>query len=349
MRRSLRRGFTLIELLVVIAIIAVLIALLLPAVQQAREAARRSQCKNNLKQIGLALHNYHGVHKVFPIGVIFRADANGNHLFDGNDVATASASNNNAWAEAAFGWSMYILPFLENVPLYEAIAADTDNFAKGWDHNNSLLGQTPLSVYMCPSDASPVLVEARTDWGGVADRNQTTPPPSNPYNHYAKLNYPGVAGHLGNGPNDIPVPDTGLIYADLEGNRLTGIFYANSNTSIGDVIDGTSNTFMVGERDGTSLIDPDNDPSTARVKRQPGYWIGNGCAFFMDASLGLCQNSRDRQLNGHWPWDGFGSTHTGGAHFCMADGSVRFVSENIDGDMYEWIASRAGGEVVGEF
>ena len=348
MRRSSRRGFTLIELLVVIAIIAVLIALLLPAVQQAREAARRSQCRNNLKQIGLALHNYHGVHKVFPIGVLFRADANGNHRFDGSIRTTASASNNDAPAEAAFGWSFYILPFLEQAPLYEAVAADTMNFAMGWDHNNSLLGQTPISVYMCPSDASPVLVEARTDWGGVADRNQTTPPPTNPYNHYAKLNYPGVAGHLGNGgPDEIPVPDAGLFTGDLEGNRLTGIFWANSNCSIADIVDGTSNTFMVGERDGTTIVDPGAaDPFRTR---QPGYWIGNGCAFFMDASLGLCQNNVWRRLNGNILWDGFGSTHTGGAHFLMADGSVRFVSESIDGDMYEWLSSRAGGEVVGEF
>ncbi len=322
------RGFTLIELLVVIAIIAVLIALLLPAVQQAREAARRSQCKNNLKQIGLALHNYHDVHRVFPMGVIFRADADGNGLFDPG-AFESSVSNNYAPDEAAFGWSCYILPFLEQTPLYESIAADSMSFATGFDHNNMEWGKTPLTVYMCPSDPSPAINKDRVN-RNPADKNQTTPPTED--ERYAKSNYPGVAGHLG----DQLRTDTGLIFADLEGDSLSGIFGANTSTSMADITDGTTNTFMVGERDGGPV-------------KNPGLWIGNENIYFMDPTMGVCQNNALHRLNGTSVWDGFGSMHTGGAHFGMADGSVQFISENIDGNLYMWLASKAGGEVVGEY
>jgi prepilin-type N-terminal cleavage/methylation domain-containing protein len=122
--RSMRpqRGFTLIELLVVIAIIAVLIALLLPAVQQAREAARRSQCKNNLKQMGLAMHNYHDTHNTFPPG----------------------------GATDKYAWSVFILPFADQAPLYTAISPDGQNVPAATANGNRL--QTVLSVYRCPSD-----------------------------------------------------------------------------------------------------------------------------------------------------------------------------------------------------
>lgn len=331
MQRTSRRGFTLIELLVVIAIIAVLIALLLPAVQQARAAARLAQCKNNLKQIGLGLHNYHGTHGVFPMGVIFRADAqmDGFNVENGINWTDMSASNSYAPDEAAFGWSMYILPYLEQGPLYDAIAADTENFATGFDNNDSATGKTPLSVYMCPSDPSPAINKDRVN-RNPANKNQTNPPEE--ADRYAKSNYPGVAGYLG----DTLSPNTGLIFADLEGNNLNGVFFANSDISIGDISDGTSNTFMVGERDGGPV-------------RNPGLWIGNENIYFMDPTMGLCQNNAARRLNGTSVWDGFGSMHTGGANFLMADGSVHFISENIDGNLYMWLASRAGGEVAGEF
>ncbi len=134
-----RAGFTLIELLVVIAIIAILIALLLPAVQQAREAARRSTCKNNLKQIGLALHNYHDTHKIFPPGYI----------------VSASASN------GGLGWGAFLLPFLDQANLYSNLPTNTG--AK--PNNNADRGGAVLPAFMCPSDASPAVNTNRGDYG----------------------------------------------------------------------------------------------------------------------------------------------------------------------------------------
>lgn len=325
--RTPRAGFTLIELLVVIAIIAVLIALLLPAVQQAREAARRAQCQNNLKQIGLGLHNYHGTYRSFPIGVIHRSGY--------------SVSQSPFWEEAAFGWSCYILPYLEQGPLYDNIAQASLNFASGWDHNAcDQWAKTILTVYICPSDPSKNINEFRGN-NPPANNSQTVPPPPASQRHYAKSNYPGVAGNIGDNGNlngglyggDInttPNPD------DVDPD-LGGIFFVNSNVSIGDITDGTSNTLMVGERDG------------ADKPRHPGYWIGAETMYFLDPVLGLCQNNALRRLNGTSVWDGFGSTHTGGANFLMADGSVQFVSENINGLTYVWLANKSGGNVVGEF
>ncbi len=140
---KVRQGFTLIELLVVIAIIAILVALLLPAVQQAREAARRSSCKNNLKQIGLALHNYHDTHSVFPPGWI-------------NSNATAG-DNSPQMNRNGLAWSTMILPFIEQGSLYDQIGAETQNFAVNW--HNGAVGGTPIpsanviiNTYNCPSD-----------------------------------------------------------------------------------------------------------------------------------------------------------------------------------------------------
>ena len=331
-----RRGFTLIELLVVIAIIAVLIALLLPAVQQAREAARRSQCSNNLKQIGVALHNYHGTHKVFPIGVLSR-----------NPFAPAptrngeawSGSNNRHWEEATFGWSMYILPYLEQAPLYEQIGEATENFATGWDNNSNDLGKTVLEAFLCPSDSFPDINETRTD-GNPADRDQSPAPGNN--EHYATSNYPGVAGNLG----DRGDPTLQIGGADNDG-RLSGIFYCNSDTTIGDIKDGTSNTFMVGERCGERFCI--NVSTPGEDKSYPGLWIGSGNMWWHDPVLGLCQNNADRRMNGTFCPGGFSSWHTGGTFFCLGDGSVRFVSENIDGNLYVWLSTRHGQETIGEF
>ena len=130
-----RRGFTLIELLVVIAIIAILVALLLPAVQQAREAARRSQCKNNLKQIGLAMHNYHDVHNTLPPGIIGVDRTNGPHNINGSN---------------SFGWGTMILPMLDQVNLYKELNTKLPLL----DSANSLPIQKVLSVYRCPSDTA---------------------------------------------------------------------------------------------------------------------------------------------------------------------------------------------------
>lgn len=186
-----KRGFTLIELLVVIAIIAILIALLLPAVQQAREAARRSTCKNNLKQIGLALHNYHDTHRVFPPGVI------------------------NVSSKNYIGWGTFILPFMDQAPLYNFIKTN-GGFDVAWSSVTALTtanqgAKTIIPAYICPSDPM----------GGLNVEMSS----------YGKSNYVSCPGNLFNG--------TGA---------YSGVFYANSKVRMRDITDGTSNTILGGEK-----------------------------------------------------------------------------------------------------
>jgi prepilin-type N-terminal cleavage/methylation domain-containing protein len=223
MRTVRRNGFTLIELLVVIAIIAILIALLLPAVQQAREAARRASCKNNLKQIGLALHNYHDVHLTFPPGWMGVNPQTRLPYVEG---------------ESGFAWGAMILPFLDQAPLYQQF-----NFSIAMDlpPNRPFLRQ-PLTVFQCPSDPKP---EAFFQ----DDRNGEDV-------QLATANYVGVFGVIElddceNPPGVFPVSPTGQCLGD-------GAFFHNSVVRMRDIIDGTSNTFLVGER--TTFMHPVEGP-----------------------------------------------------------------------------------------
>ena len=203
MKRS-RSGFTLIELLVVIAIIAILIALLLPAVQQAREAARRSQCKNNLKQIGLALHNYHDTHLILP------------SLAFGHGGASDAPV-------PAFVWSVMILPGLDQAPLYNAMNPGPTSLQDLFNTaNGRTLLQTPLTVFLCPSDAGGSLNENRPFTKAVTGVN--------PF-HLSKSNYPACGGDA-------------LNEGAFPGNENT----VSSGRRFRDVTDGLSNTIFVGER-----------------------------------------------------------------------------------------------------
>ena len=146
-KRRKSSGFTLIELLVVIAIIAILIALLLPAVQQAREAARRSQCKNNLKQFGLAMHNYHDTHGVFPIGVVGRPGSN----WQCSTMSNGDTLPNQDYR--SWGWGTYVLPYVDQAPLYNSLQPDGCRMPNADAlFNGEKLLQQALSVYACPSD-----------------------------------------------------------------------------------------------------------------------------------------------------------------------------------------------------
>lgn len=217
-RTRLRRGFTLIELLVVIAIIAILVALLLPAVQQAREAARRAACKNNLKQIGLALHNYHDVHNAFPPGWMGVTDRR-------PDVV----------GESGFAWATMILPYLDQAPLYGQM-----DFSLAMDlaPNRKHLRQH-LPVFQCPSDPKPNTF--LTD-----DRNMQQI-------ELATANYAGVFGTVeldecySNPPGTAPVSPQGQCLSN-------GAFFHNSRVKMRDFTDGTSSTLMVGER--TTFTEP---------------------------------------------------------------------------------------------
>jgi len=308
--RTMKRhkGFTLIELLVVIAIIAILIALLLPAVQQAREAARRSQCKNNLKQIGLALHNYHDSFNTFPPGWIGVA---------GNAASPAGASG--------FGWGSFVLPYLDQAPLYNQIKF---NLAMNHADNLPFIRQK-LTVFQCPSDPKP----DTTTVDGVV---------------MATANYVGLFG----------TTEVDECYHEFEeDNSLVacngnGAFFLNSKIGLRDITDGTSSTLMVGER--TTFTNGTEKHYATWVGALPGVHEAlEGAAMVLShAENGpnhSLKNPDDGHGHGHVHGEDFGSAHTGGAHFVMADGHVVFISENISQTIFRALGTRSGGEVVGEF
>lgn len=310
--RTRRTAFTLIELLVVIAIIAVLIALLLPAVQQAREAARRSQCKNNLKQYGLALHNYHDAYGAFPLG------------------GTATWSN----VAPEVSWQARILPFIDQAPLYNRL-----NFTgvptvpyQTMPNGQEIRSQT-VPYAMCPSDDSPPLVGgwAQTSYTGSqgSQGNVSNGGTCQPFQVYAlKLN-----------PNN---GDT-LVTSDVSGmmNRWGATF------RIRDCTDGMSNTLHVGE-----IMSRCHDHTG-------GFWLMNGMGNAHASTIvpintyNTCDFSdpalpcRNPQL-WNYSW-GFRSRHVGGAHFLFGDGGVRFLSQNLDHQTFQYLGGKADGQVLGQF
>ena len=305
-----KSGFTLIELLVVIAIIAILIALLLPAVQQAREAARRTQCKNNMKQIGLAMHNYHDVYNTFPPGYVTKTPCN----------TAAQWSACNVGEVGLYSWGAFILPYIEQANLYSLM-----NVGNVWLDQN-LANPTiraamiqPLGGFLCPSDPGPAL----SDYASASNRyNFNVTDGSNSY-QIARSNYMMMANAW-----DSTTPP---VYAVQYGPAL-GVGYANSKVKIRDITDGTSNTILVGERaykyksnftvGGGNVIgfSASNNVQDSSYGRK-----GNGLA-----AIGLTYNGINAVVGGEHDVRGFSSNHVGGAHFVFCDGSVHFLSENID-------------------
>jgi prepilin-type N-terminal cleavage/methylation domain-containing protein/prepilin-type processing-associated H-X9-DG protein len=300
-------GFTLIELLVVIAIICVLIGLLLPAVQAAREAARRAQCLNNLKQFGLALHNYHGMFDTFPPGYV--SNTQGNQP-NGVDVGPG------------WGWGAMLLNHLEQAPLFNAV-----NFSLSTtDPGSQTVRRTGPSTFLCPSDPGgrrPLTIKDGSGNTLVGD--------------LAAGQYVAVAGQWE--PEEFPAQNTGL-------------FYRNSRISIRDVTDGTSTTLMAGERS-------QNVASATWVGMVPfglscnnPTWPVQDCEASNVLVLGHTGPSPDEQWidvpnNKKAGADDFHSLHPGGCNFLFGDGSVRFVKETINPSVFSYLATRAGGEVVG--
>ena len=296
-----RRAFTLIELLVVIAIIAILIGLLLPAVQKVREAAARMKCSNNLKQFGLGIHNYHDQNGRIPFSVSY-ANEGGPAPYSGR------------------GWSMEVLPFVEQDALYKVFEPTrnvvyTDG-TNGFNAATFLTQRTlQLSLYRCPSDG--VTKETYTDQAQVNVACAST-------------SYKGVLGdhNMGNTSAGTGSPDQHNTIAP------NGLFFRNSyrvKVAITSITDGTSNTYAVGEDV------PEQNWHSAR-------FFSNGDYASCHIKLNTFYNPLIRS---DWPRTmSFRSYHSGGANFCMADGSVRFVNQNIDGVQYRATCTRNMGEVV---
>ena len=361
-----KRGFTLIELLVVIAIIAILIALLLPAVQQAREAARRTQCKNHLKQFGLALHNYHDIHNRFPP----RQGGSGSGSVAGNPAALSAA-------RTSYAGHVFLLPMLEQAPLYAEIMAFNPNITS---FNAYFYTGKNNPNFQCPSDpgSSDPIVPART--AGL--------------NNYVYSS--------GDTFGDSTTQTSCSPSAPLRVAPSRGMFGALLCYGFRDCTDGTSNTIAMAERskpvaaiDAAGLVVGVSPltvplqcsslynratkkyliPAAPNNDSAPGYRAYAGNAFFASFSTVLPPNSAHcydgSVVCGSLHWSpvlaSASSSHVGGAQVLMTDGSVRFISENIDTGnqsatipamtagnaspygVWGALGTRAGGEVINEF
>jgi len=313
MIRLRRIGFTLIELLVVIAIIAVLIALLLPAVQQAREAARRTQCKNNLKQIGLSIHNYESTNTCLPIG----------------SYAPFNLIPN---------WRLQIFPFFDQAPLYNQMNFTQDFRGNTTSTNTTVLGGRTLTTYVCPSS--------------------TLNPCANLDNNNLLIQTPMYVGISGSTP-DVAGRTVGSPsnYGGFYTNN--GMLLHNQLTRFRDATDGTSNVMMVAEQSGlvggvdirsgyyggyTGTTFP--NPVTASNPNDQDSW---SCGL---SAVQYSINSPTAAAGSTNPWDPntiLNSFHTGGIHGLLTDGSVRFVSQNVDFTVLRNICSRGDGVPVGDY
>jgi prepilin-type N-terminal cleavage/methylation domain-containing protein len=340
-----RRGFTLIELLVVIAIIAVLIALLLPAVQQAREAARRTQCRNNLKQIGLAMHNYISSFDILPPGINYPGMVDS---FYANQNSQTHILNYTGW--------VLILPYIDQQNLYNQFNFSiASNDARGTATPLQPAGDYTLNlpvtshlvdVYLCPSDPNVVLTtfDDPGTWIPTVWMHKAAP-----------ISYMLTAGSVG---------EWGLAYGRYQATATlpngktvstVGAFGNDGAARIRDIIDGTSNTVLVGESKLKKLWGVMH-PVWAQGK-QAGVFGGPFIPDNVPGSVNNCLQTinapPERCIGPGWgrdPWERtHSSEHVGGCHFLLGDGSVRFVSENLDFSTHCLLSFINDGQVIGEF
>ena len=350
---GIARGFTLVELLVVIAIIGILVALLLPAVQSAREAARRLQCANHLKQLGLAALNYESAHRQFPPGSL---SSNTTWAKPGKTEITGATPNKHQYV----GLFVYLLPYLEESGLGDEVSRTldltVDRLAEEnyWDDQNAAIaGQARIASLLCPSAPGGMpQVGIHDDVYGYLGPSgylqmgawQSWPPEAN----WGLTHYMGVSGVWGKTGGYVYNIGYGPQETDTE---LIGVFSVRSKTRIKDVVDGTSQTMMFGESLGTSGTSV-SDNSQGSDTRYTGFisghaWIGWGA---MPTGLGLDCSYTDPD-NGHYDthWAFFGGVHTGGiVQFCFVDGSVRPLNKNIDFMLYQSMSSMKGQELVSD-
>ncbi len=315
-------GFTLIELLVVITIIAILVSLLLPAVQQAREAARRSQCRNNLKQMGLALHNYHDAFGVFPPGWIVPQ-------YEVCGTGAAVASIDHRYVAHNPGWALYLTPYLDQAAIYNSL---TFGQAQGCWGGGGFVNFTGSGLLRAPATGSPLQKSLPVF---------TCPSDTQPFHTPAIGNYGRSSYASSRGNEDIAGQATKMTSSP-------GVFFTNSKISARDIRDGMSNTFAIGEV--SALQYSDVDSST--VYEIGGVWPGASIHKREDLISRVVY--RTRPLNRSTPvkvsdTDGFGSLHTGGGHFLLCDGAVKFINENISITTYGNLGDRDDAKVLGEF
>jgi prepilin-type N-terminal cleavage/methylation domain-containing protein/prepilin-type processing-associated H-X9-DG protein len=287
-------GFTLVELLVVIAIIAVLIALLLPAVQKAREAASRVQCQNNLKQVGMGLNNYHELHKYFP------------------PAYTGPGYNSGP------GWGTFILPFIEQ----EALGLEVPQGAPFWGGWQAVStgpdgGQTPLSIFRCPSDTGPILNAQQ--------------------GNFAVSNYRATCGTL----TTVSYPEPNL--------DMGGVMFHNSRIRIADVTDGTSNTMIVGEgKYGVPRhVSTGNTLSSALWCGMSGTYAVDETGIYVWIDNVMWPTGGNPSWSRDYVDEAYSSNHPDLVHFLFVDGSVRGLSSHIDPGLRAQLGVRDDGLPVG--
>ena len=342
MKSQNRHGFTLVELLVVIAIIGILIGMLLPAVQQVREAARRTQCLNNMRQLGLACLNYESAHMAFPPAT----QRNDTTTISSRGPAVRPRPQNTNGDAQKIAWGVFILPFLEQNNLESNFKSGTANWQNDWTlalnpDGVTLVATEVIPAFLCPSDNSP-----------EGDKNACYTPDLAEDQLFGRANYIAIAGAK-NSFNDC---------SETEFQALWGILGTNSRTGFGNITDGSSNTALLGERSSITYFDlnPNGD-------LRPNYgaiWAGrdgsNGDysskvgfstnkSFSADyATAGVTgDNAANWSINGFDSPRGIGSSyHPGTANFVFADGSAHAVDENLNITTLMNLAAMSDGNVL---
>ncbi len=345
---AVRRGFTLIELLVVIAIIAILVSLLLPAVQQAREAARRTQCKNNLKNLGVAVHNFEGTYKKLPPGQIFTVSG----------YTDFALLDNVSWV----GTMAYLLPYMEQDAVYQPFGTNLKMDAKDYEPNSASAQKQPyfnyaainsvtatsLSVLLCPSDNAEAakkpgsgdftLWMVRTAGGplyGGFVMNDVAPDPIT--SKTAVTNYAGCAGRLVATADELGISSTSPDYRSV--NDYEGMLRMNKQKKFSDINDGLSNTIMFGEVTGDFT---DGYKGVGRL-RSFSWLVGPlGMHYAAKSLAGVTYGGTRPTLEAAK----FSSRHTGIVQYTMGDGSVRALSVNTDADVLLRLGGAADGQIV---
>lgn len=311
------RGFTLIELLVVIAIIGVLIGLLLPAIQKVREAANRLSCSNNLKQISLGILNYHDTNSQIPFAYI---------------------------ANVQLSWHVYLLPYIEQDNQFKVMDTTTPG-AYTIKNRNDPYGLTRIKNYLCPSfTVDKMLLTAPNNVNGPDQVPQNTG--AAPYT----VHYYGMTGPRGVNPvTGVAYPQSNCTHDGTQMAR-SGMFqpdlFADGKVvpiRLSDVLDGGSNTIMLAEMAWTSQFG-----SRYRSWLRGGEAGGCYCVGARNATNGI-NSGLTANLIGQYNEVPMGSMHTGGANFGLGDGSVRFIKQTIDIALYRALASRNGGETIGDY